>query len=88
MAAVGDDYGIQNKSRRTANDNKGLSEDDLKAEDLVFKPPPPEYYGVVGELMFTLAEVIAIILFATCTKYGEGSHPSSKMSEADARDHV
>ena len=31
----------------------------------------------VSEIVFLLSEVIVVVLYATCTEYGEGMHPKS-----------
>jgi ammonium transporter Rh len=54
----------------------------------IYKPPPPVYYGRLGELMFTLAQVVVIVLFATCTKFGDYASVSSTVADEIAKDHV
>jgi len=37
----------------------------------------------VSEIVFLLSEVIVVVLYATCTEYGEGMHPKSFGNEAE-----
>lgn len=85
----GGDDGVEmvSKSRRGQIGQKALNEDDIQEDINIFKPPPPVSYGY-GEIMFTVAQGVAILLWGLYCEYGEGTHPGSKMSEADARDHV
>ena len=67
---------------------RDLDEADLTEKVKLFKPNPPVYYGRFGELMFVLVEVVTILLFGLCVKYGKYAKPSSELSEMEARDHV
>lgn len=85
----GGDDGVEmvSKSRRGQIGSKALDENDIQEDINIFKPPPPVSYGY-GEIMFTVAQGVAILLWGLYCEYGEGSHPNSKISDADARDHV
>ena len=72
---------VKSKSRRGQIGSKALNEDDIQEDINIFKPPPPVSYGY-GEIMFTVAQGVAILLWGLYCEYGEGTHPNSEMSEA------
>ena len=64
-------------------EHKGLK--GLTARGILSTPPPPESYGRL-EIMFAVAQGIAILMFGLFTEYAEGVHPIFTNSDTTTTD--
>ena len=75
------DKKVEHKTVETTENDEAGADIDFQ----IVKPPPPHSYGY-GELMFVVAEVIAILCFGLGCEYSDSIHPSATMTDAAARD--
>lgn len=71
---VGKD-GMVNKSRREQSFKQDITKQ-LSAASTFYKPPAPEYMKI-GEYMFTVVQLVVVLIYALCTKYDAGVSPDS-----------